>query len=133
MLRRPDILAKFRGPGWCHVCGKFCSFRDACHVFSKGGGRVDAPFNLYSAGSFVQFVCVCHREEREHGPNWRQRLLTIVAEREKTTPEAIELAVYFCRWLPKHPTQAALEWRLEQLSADARKLVLPYLPGARHD
>jgi hypothetical protein len=128
MLRRPDILARFRGAGCCHVCGRYCSFRDACHVFGKGAGRVDAMFNLYSAGSHVQFACTCHRQHHNEGAvKWLPKLLEIVARREKTVPEAIEPAVYFFRWLPKRATQEAIEWRLEQLSAESRRLVLPYL------
>lgn len=128
MLRRPDILQRFRGPGWCQVCGKYCQFRDACHVFGKGAGRVDAPWNLYSAGSYVQFNCTCHRDQHHEGrEKWEPRLLEIVAKREKTVPEAIFPAVAFFRRLPKRPTQDWLDYHLEQLGAESLKLVTPYL------
>jgi hypothetical protein len=128
VLHRPDILKRFRGKGRCELCGRWCLHRDAAHIFSVGGGRVDAPFNLVSVGSFVQLQCNCHREQHDQGANaWRGRMLAVAAKREQTTPEAIIAAVQFFRWLPRRPILGAVRRRFDELAPEAAILVLPYL------
>jgi hypothetical protein len=128
MLRRPDVLAKFRGPGWCHVCGKYCKRRAACHIYTTGAGRVDHPVNLYSAGAPGGWDCTCHADEHHEGAKkWRARLEAIAAKREKTVPESVFAVVSFFRWLHRRRLKREIDYRLQQLDAEPLRLILPYL------
>ncbi len=63
---------------------------DPHHVFSKGAGRVDVAANL------IGLCRACHNGVHA-GTIKRDRLLTIVAKRERITVEEIQLTVWTLR------------------------------------
>lgn len=84
-----DLLAEFRTPGKCDLCGKRCRTREPHHVYGRGmggGGRMDIPINLLGLGG--PFECGCHRAYHD-GKIGREDMLSAVAKREQTTSELI--------------------------------------------
>lgn len=116
---RPNILKQFGGPGRCEACGLRCRKRAACHIYSKGAGRVDARFNLVSLGFDAVLDCPCHCENHAGGPCSREVLLKIAAKREGTTPAAITEAVHYIRALDKNGAPI----RPMKISAEGMRLV----------
>lgn len=81
-IKNEPLLASFRCPGLCEVCGRPCSVREPHHIFARGmggGGQLDIPINLCAVGQ--AFQCSCHR--RHHDGNLpRSVFIEAVAVRE---------------------------------------------------
>lgn len=110
ILRDEQALAAARSRR-CECCGRVVPGGcDPAHIFSRGAGEVSVAWNI------VSLCRRCHGNSHGgHHPN-RQALLDIAAEREKTTPEAIEVAVYCIRRLPKDTRPDQLEAALPALA-----------------
>jgi hypothetical protein len=106
------LLATYRVPGACEVCGVLCETLCAHHVFARGSGRVDLPFNLISIG-LNPFVCPCHARIHD-GKIGLSRVLEIVAKREGVRAEWIEEEIALLRRLP----QPRVDEQYEQAIAD---------------
>lgn len=91
------VLKWFRGAGRCDwpPCSRSC-YRQACHVYSKGAGRVDAAFNLVGLCAF------CHLKQHAGHMPTQAHLAELVAKRERCKPEDIKHAVDILRRLPKN-------------------------------
>ncbi len=78
-----SVLNRFRSPGYCEHCGRWCDVREAAHVFTKGvggGSQIDHPFNVVGLGT--AFACGCHTRQHQTNRNpSRDDLLEIVAKR----------------------------------------------------
>lgn len=118
ILRSSRALAQCRSRRRCEVCGKG-GRQAACHIFTVGSGRVDAPWNLVAMGLDPFRDCDCHHRHHEGKRPTRADLLAIAARREKTTADAITEAVGYIRALSKEGHEA----RPMTLSAEARRLV----------
>lgn len=83
----------------CELCNRRLRYRaHPHHVFSRGAGRVDMPFNLIALGG--AFDCNCHG--RFHDGNLaKSQILERVARREDVFQLAIEDAIYALRRLDK--------------------------------
>lgn len=124
-------LSKFRGPGRCAVCLKNCHTREPHHIKATGMGsasRLDCAINLVPLGSTRHMLCSCHGFLHE-GKITREAVLGLVATREGTTVEAIEIAVHVLLALPPEPKgrdiAGAIACRVaeEWLAAEIRRLV----------
>ena len=77
------LLAEFRQPGLCELCGKPCpEGRDPAHLLSRGAGRVDIRKNLISAERS------CHAL-MHNDPSALAKAFEIVAAREGCTVQEI--------------------------------------------
>jgi hypothetical protein len=118
----PKVLASFSTPGLCEGCGKPCLARERHHVFTKGAGCPDLRCVIIMLGE--AFECQCHA--KFHGKalaSERARFLKIIAEREGTTPEAIEELVNLIRnELPKGASPWLIAEMISRMSADGEKL-----------
>lgn len=96
-IENADLLASFGGRRQCEVCGRVRQC-DAAHIFSKGSGRVDEPWNL---------VSLCREDhaanhQRTNGRDvTRTQLLEIAAMREGVSPEWIIAEVRRIRAMPQ--------------------------------
>lgn len=101
ILRDPDILSEFRGPGPCQLCNRPCRVRECAHILAKGmggGGRLDHRWNLIALGG--PWECGCHA--RQHGGTIPIRALwEAVAKREGRTVDEIQTELHRIRKLPK--------------------------------
>lgn len=80
----------------CEHCGYHTA--EPHHVYAKGmggGGRLDVRVNL------VALCRVCHSQHHNGNSPTRAVLLGIVAQREKTTTDAIQDEIYRLRRQPK--------------------------------
>lgn len=127
-IKNKKALGSFKSAGVCEACGAPCMARERHHIHSKGSGGPDLPCNIIMLGGAGQ--CACHL--RYHDGNASKYLfLCIVAQRERTTPEAITEVVDMIRnKLPKHPTQTQLITELFNLSYDGRTLGIRQLKEA---
>ncbi len=103
-------LEEARNRPYCELCG--CSpgrgmRLDACHLLSKGAGRVDIPCNLAAAHR------CCHRLA-DVDLAARDRLRAAVCEREGMTWEQIEKTVWDVRRLPKGTTREEVETAIQR-------------------
>lgn len=105
----PDdtLLASYRIPGHCELCGKFCVMLCAAHVFSRGAGRVDHPWNLVKAGMDPLRDCKCHHNSHATGKPSREEFLRVVADREEVSPEHITETISAVRSCPRKSTLTA--------------------------
>jgi hypothetical protein len=71
-----------------------------------GGGTIDHPLNLLSAG--WAFGCGCHYSQHLKGIPSQQLLKRRVAWRERVTVEAIEQFILAVRHLPRDASQEQL-------------------------
>lgn len=116
-----DLLREFRTPGRCECCNRHCKYREGHHLFARGAGggsRLDVRINLLALGRTEMFQCFCHSDSHAGLKPTRADMLEVVAERECTTPEDIELVIYLLKRLPK----AA---RLEQVYREYADLPTP--------
>lgn len=98
------LLAEFRTPGNCELCGKFCSMCVAAHIFSRGAGRVDALINLVRVGMSAVAHCPCHHDSHSTQKQPRSKLLSVAAAREGVTVEFIESVIPAVRACPRWST-----------------------------
>lgn len=120
------LLDEFRKPGKCEWCGARCRLREPAHVYGRGHGggrRLDVRFNLISLGSTRAFQCECHTLHHAGERPIQCDLAAKVAEREKTTQDAIEEALYAIRRLPNRSPDRLIRAELDGLPAEARRLV----------
>lgn len=101
------LLAEFRTPGNCELCGSFCSMCAAAHIFSKGAGRVDARINLVRVGLSAVADCRCHHDSHANQNQPRSKLLAVAAKREGVAIEHIEAVIPAVRACPRLNTFAA--------------------------
>lgn len=105
-----DLLALFRVPGECELCGVFCQAREPHHVWARGmgaGSRLDVRVNLVALGG--TFRCSCH--------SWihagfipKRAVVSVVALREGMTVDGVISAVHRLLRAPKgSDVQAILE------------------------
>lgn len=81
-------LNRYRGPGPCECCKKWCNRREASHTHKRSQGRLDIDINLTALGT--AFDCPCHENhERGESPT-RAELVEITAARLNLTPMVIE-------------------------------------------
>lgn len=93
------LLAEVRRCGECGWCKKPLRFAaEPHHLFSRGAGRIDQPWNLIALGG--PWDCDCHGEFHR-GHIRRYDLLTVVAQREGRSQDEIEEEVWRIRRLPK--------------------------------
>lgn len=118
----PDTLASFRRGGRCELCGQPCMMLCGAHIWSKGAGRVDLPFNLVAVGMNPLVDCDCHVQSHCGILIPRERFLVVAAARERTTPRAITAVVHMLRRLPKNPRQAEIGYELNELEGESRRL-----------
>lgn len=102
------LLASYRTPGECEMCGHACSMRCAHHIYSRGSGRLDLPFNLLAVGMDPMRDCECHHKiENGHIP--LADALEVAAKRNGVTPDWITTEVYRLRRLPQPRVDAEYE------------------------
>lgn len=115
-IKDDAMLDRFRGPGICELCGKFCRHTEPHHVIAKGmgGGRqLDIRINLIRVGSTPNFECQCHNNvDTKTGQEacWR-----VIAARENTTVNAIQDACYMILNLDKDASFDRILLKLAQL------------------
>lgn len=120
----------FAMPGLCELCGQPCPKREGHHlraVGMGGNGRLDVRINMISLGGskktpegFLRFWCTCHRQYHD-SRRAAQRMLEIVAARERTTVDLIaEVMDFFQRLI--RPSHSELCRRLSELSEPGRLL-----------
>jgi hypothetical protein len=82
IIENPKLLAEYRTPGRCEICGEHFSRRVPHHVRAKGRGfTADIRINLISVGP--EFGCVCHEDAQRYRLS-RCDVEAIVAVREGT-------------------------------------------------
>lgn len=135
IIRDEKLLDFFRGAGACELCGKGCMRREPHHVIAKGmggGRRLDIRINIVAVGSSPGMECQCHNNVDTASE--KSRCLRIIAERERTTVEAIEAATAFILdldkflgtgWLTQHKVMA--------LPAEPGRLVMDALKITQED
>jgi len=102
----------------CEWCGHRCpNGTHPHHLFTRGAGRIDAPWNLVSLCAFH------HRSHHDGNEPLKADLLAIVAQREKMLQEDVELAVWCVRRLPRDARPEQVERELRGLKPLAAKLV----------
>lgn len=113
----PDdtLIASYRKPGVCELCGKRCRMLCAAHIFSKGAGKVDHPWNLVAVGMDpVNGCCDCHLRSHNGPKPSREDFLRVVADREEVSPEHITETISAVRACPRKSTfEAASVWLRE--------------------
>ena len=111
------LLATFRGPGRCELCGKGCKSREPHHVTAKGmggGKRLDIRLNILSVGSTPAFECECHtRIDTKAG---QERCWRIISEREGVPVETIREVCSFILNLDKDSSPERIQAALADLS-----------------
>lgn len=95
------LLATYRKPGLCEVCRKPCRMRCAAHIFSKGAGRVDHPWNLVQVGMDTLRDCKCHHNSHANNSPSRLDLLRIVERREGVAIAFIQAVIPAIRACPR--------------------------------
>lgn len=84
-----NLLKSWRGPRTCEYCLNPCARTEAHHLFARGSGRVDLPFNLIRLGASTPYpLCECHVKIHA-GEIDIEELLLIVDRREWMHPERI--------------------------------------------
>ncbi len=96
------LLATFRGPGKCLLCGTWSPQREAHHVWTRATGRLDVPINLVSLGG--AWSCQCHQQSQCYTIPRRQ-VVEAVAFREGLDAGFIAERV---PWLRRQPKEALL-------------------------
>lgn len=99
-----SVLDRFRGPGRCDWCGKTVRSRDAAHIFSRGAGQVDHPWNITSLCTVFSGGDNCHAMSHAGHEPTRHDLMACVAAREGILQAHIEAFVWLVRSLPKWST-----------------------------
>ncbi len=96
------VLASFRGPGKCLLCGTFSPQRECHHVFSRGAGRLDVPINLAALGG--AWSCQCHTRAQRYVIT-RTKVVEAVAYRE-----GLDYSFVMDRvpWLRRQPKECLL-------------------------
>ncbi len=98
-----QLLASQRGPGRCEWCGQHVAAREAHHVFKRGSGRLDVPWNLLWVGRTQPFpLCPCHGD-LEAGRIMQEDALLKIAGRDGWLQPVMVRVVNALRWLPKSP------------------------------
>ncbi len=96
------VLASFRGPGKCALCGTWSPQRECHHVFSRGAGRLDVPLNLCSLGG--AWSCLCHAQAQRYVIT-RAKVVEAVAFREGLDAAFVAQRV---PWLRRQPKECLL-------------------------
>jgi hypothetical protein len=105
-----NALKPFRTPGRCEICGRLCKKREPHHIYPRGSGQVDHPWNCLAVGaSKPKPECFCHadigngiwRGQVVGAKRVQELCLQIAAAREGINPEAITAEVYRIRNLPQ--------------------------------
>ena len=98
------LLDQFRTSGRCEWCGRRCDKREPHHASARGmggGKRLDIRSNLMAVGFSRSLLCPCHNA-LENGGKVRDGIAyEVIAEREGTTPEAMEDVRNLFRRMPK--------------------------------
>lgn len=132
-IKSKKVLESFPSPGLCEGCGVPCSSRERHHVFTQGAGGPDLRCNIIMLGDAFTDQCQCHT--KFHGKalaSERERFLTIIAKREKTTPEAIEAVVNLIRnQLGRKPSRTVIIRAIDTLPIDAKILAVRELQFVR--
>lgn len=93
-ILNPNLLKRFREPGACAWCGRWCQHRHPHHYFFRrgmgGGSQMDHPLNLAS------LCAVCH-EDCHWGRVTKWDLLAVVAAREGLQQADVEEKLYALR------------------------------------
>ncbi len=121
-----DLIASYRKRGRCLWCSEMVNLC-AAHLFSKGAGQVDLPFNLISLGQNAVVDCSCHQDSHYSQSPGRDKLLAINARLYKTTPQAIEDVVQWVRRLPKGSSRERVFEAMGELDSDAEKLAMQFV------
>jgi len=115
----PALLKAFRLPGLCEYCRKPCKMRCGHHVFAKGAGQVDHPWNLVKVGMNPR-DCNCHGSHHFSGKPSRHEFLCVVSEREGVSLEFIDQVIPAVIALP--PKMASWErasgWLMDHFPED---------------
>lgn len=104
------LLEEFRALPECEFCGKPAGNAglDACHIFSRGAGRVDIRCNLLGMHR------LCH-SKTEKNPDCKKLLLVIASVREDVMIEDIEPAMMFIRnQLDKHDSSRVIRQKINR-------------------
>jgi hypothetical protein len=133
------LLKQFRTPGYCEICNFYVIKREPHHLRRTGmggNGRLDVRVNLIALGGNLKlpdgrerFLCRCHRLIHD-GKIPAERVLSIVALREKCNPVEIEEVLHWMRRLVK-PTKSQIEAALRELSEGALAIALRELESEK--
>jgi hypothetical protein len=102
------LLKLYRVAGCCELCGRWCSFREAHHVRTRGSGRLDHRFNIVGTCPSMAANC-CHTKIHFSGLYvdgkrvTRARMEEIIAEREGVSPEEVRAEMDRLRRTPNDP------------------------------
>ena len=98
------LLDQYRTPGHCEFCGAKASTREPHHASARGmgsGKRLDIRCNLMAVGASRLFVCPCHAFIHQGGKARSEVVLEVIADREETTPNAINEVFWLFRRMPR--------------------------------
>jgi hypothetical protein len=93
-LVNKKALSECRSRGHCEHCHRATDLQ-AAHIFSKGAGQVDHPWNLSCLCLF------CHASSHGGNEPLHEQLMAYSAKRHDVLQDDIEGLVYLIRRLPK--------------------------------
>ena len=142
-ISNPSLLAEYRTPGNCEICGRACQVREPAHRIAVAQGRLDVAINLLALGSTRRFLCGCHSAVHSGDVKYFRRIgkvchdvadidrlmLLTIAVREVKVADDIRDAIYLLRRLPKDPSAAVVDRELVGMSPGAVELVRGVLLG----
>jgi hypothetical protein len=126
IVKNEKLLATFRGPGQCEMCGK-SGFKVPHHIKPKGhggGSRLDIRINLISL--LDDFDCSCHSDWHDgRGKDWEKGkpgFLAVVAAREDCLQGEITECINLLLRLPKDATTERVKRELVGWNDGERRL-----------
>lgn len=109
IVKDPDLLSSFRGPGKCEICQAQHSWREVHHVLSRGSGGSDVRLNCLSiCPTMSVYGEQCHYRLHYSGQTkagrrmTREDLFFIIAQREGVSADEVETKLYELRNHKKH-------------------------------
>lgn len=99
-LLNDGALQEFRGPGECSWCRMKVRNREPHHIYSRGAGQVDHPWNIAALCAVFSGGKNCHHEVHQGNVD-RSDLELMVAGREGIMQGHISHLVWAIRRLPK--------------------------------
>lgn len=124
-ILNPKLLAEFRAPGRCHLCGRFCAVREGHHLWKRqmgGGNQQDVRINLICVGSTPMMLCPCHGE-MESGAIDSSSVILKVAQREGVLQPDIVTVMRFIRILSRHSTARDVARGTEEWNQTEKELL----------
>jgi len=127
IIKNDDLLKTYRIPGICRWCGRRVRQLCACHIFPRGRGRVDLPFNLVAMGADALTDCKCHHDSHLTGFPGESELLALNAVSFGVSQDTLKRLYWWILRLDKRADKDAMRRRLGELSDEVHRLAVSQL------